>query len=388
MKKILLFVMVTVFALSLVSPAVSAEIVEIEYGGKIISVDMADIILTSGTDGDIQTELNDPAKYSKQIAEAPVYGESRGVVVTKDDEWVDAPESFNNQPQASNTQEITARQYEDEKRARRWTNIVENLTVRDIDSKALELVKEFSEAKGAVPPSSGAAGSVVIVYSSYTLKIVCRPMYVTDVILQPGEKITGVHPGDAVRRTFVPGRSGNGEGEQLHVLIKPLMADISTNLVINTDRRTYQLDLMAQSAKFMPSVSFSYPADTLKAWDTFIADRKKDSEGNLTIASGYSVKPEDLHLDYEVRGKDSLRWKPIRVWDDGVKTYIRFSKGSVRKSVEAPVLVVFEHKKEVLVNYRAAEDMYIVDRVFDKGALIAGTGSLQDRVVITRLRGK
>ncbi|GHV32036.1 hypothetical protein FACS1894167_14890 [Synergistales bacterium] len=100
------------------------------------------------------------------------------------------------------------------------------------------------------------------------------------------------------------------------------------------------------------------------------------------------MKPEDLHLDYEVRGKDSLRWKPIRVWDDGVKTYIRFSKGSVRKSVEAPVLVVFEHKKEVLVNYRAAEDMYIVDRVFDKGALIAGTGSLQDRVVITRLRGK
>jgi type IV secretory pathway VirB9-like protein len=49
---------------------------------------------------------------------------------------------------------------------------------------------------------------------------------------------------------------------------------------------------------------------------------------------------------------------------------------------------VFEHKKEVLVNYRAAEDMYIVDRVFDKGALISGTGSLQDRVVITRLRGK
>ncbi|GHV32038.1 hypothetical protein FACS1894167_14900 [Synergistales bacterium] len=147
---------------------------------------------------------------------------------------------------------ITARQYEDEKRARQWMNIIEDLTVRDIDSKALELVKEFSEAKGAVPPSSGTAGSVVIVYSSYTPKIVCRPMYVTDVILQPGEKITGVHPGDAVRRTFVPGRSGSNDNEQLHVLIKPLMADISTNLVINTDRRTYQLDLMAQAAKFMP----------------------------------------------------------------------------------------------------------------------------------------
>jgi type IV secretion system protein VirB9 len=93
-------------------------------------------------------------------------------------------------------------------------------------------------------------------------------------------------------------------------------------------------------------------------------------------------------LDYEIRGKDSLRWKPVRVWDDGVKTYIRFQKGSVRKSIEAPVLVVFEHKKEVLVNYRVAEDMYIADRVFDKAALIVGTGAEQDRVVITRKSGK
>jgi hypothetical protein len=110
-------------------------------------------------------------------------------------------------PPASNSQErteITARQYEEEKRARQWTDIVEDLNVRDIDKKALELVREFSEARGAVPPTSGSAGSVVIVYSSYTPKIVCRPMYVTDVMLQPGEKITGVHPGDAVRWTFVP----------------------------------------------------------------------------------------------------------------------------------------------------------------------------------------
>jgi type IV secretion system protein VirB9 len=56
--------------------------------------------------------------------------------------------------------------------------------------------------------------------------------------------------------------------------------------------------------------------------------------------------------------------------------------------VEAPVLVVYEHKEEVLVNYRAARNMYVVDRVFDKAALISGTGSHQDRVVITRLTGR
>ena len=56
----------------------------------------------------------------------------------------------------------------------------------------------------------------------------------------------------------------------------------------------------------------------------------------------------------------------------------------MRRSVEAPVLVVYERRREVFVNYRAVEDMYIVDRVFDVGALIVGTGAEQDRVVIRR----
>jgi type IV secretion system protein VirB9 len=140
----------------------------------------------------------------------------------------------------------------------------------------------------------------------------------------------------------VPGKSGSGDAEQLHVLIKPLMVDISTNLVINTDRRTYQLDLVASATNFMPSVSFSYPSDSLKEWDIFMAEKKKERENVTALASGYSVNPEDLHLDYEIRGKNSLRWKPVRVWDDGVKTYIRFRKGAAKKSVEAPVLVIFE----------------------------------------------
>jgi type IV secretion system protein VirB9 len=213
-------------------------------------------------------------------------------------------------------------------------------------------------------------------------------MYVTDVILQAGEIVTGVHPGDPVRWSFVPSKSGTGDAEQIHVLIKPLMADISTNLVVNTDRRTYQLNLMSSAAEFIPSVSFSYPDDSMKEWNTFIAERKKERENSVTLASGHEISPEDLHLDYQIRGKDSLRWKPVQVWDDGTKTYIRFRKGSTKKSVEAPVFIVYEHKKEVIANYRAANDMYIVDRIFDKAALIAGTGARQDRVVITRLKGK
>jgi type IV secretion system protein VirB9 len=352
------------------------EMVEIEYDGKMISVDIRDLILMADEKGEQTVTVGDPSKYAGQLETAPRYGERAVNAIHGEDEtgeWSDP-----------GLQRISERDYEEEQRARRWTEVFEDLSLREIDEKALELVKEFGEAKDAVPPITGVAGSVVITWSSYTPKIVCRPMYVTDVILQPGEAVTGVHPGDPVRWSFVPSVSGSGESAQTHVLIKPLASDISTNVIINTDRRTYQLDLVSDIKNFIPSVSFSYPDDSFKAWSAFLEDKRRERENNLTLASGYSIDPEALHLDYEIRGKDSLRWKPVRVWDDGVKTYIQFRKGSAVKSVEAPVLVVYEHKKEVLVNYRAARDMYVVDRVFDKAALIVGTGSAQDRVVITR----
>ena len=352
------------------------EIVEFSYDGKIISVDMQDLILMSDGKGGHKLELSNPEDYADQYEK---YEKYESVVPRGADSSASG---------GSNSQEITEREYREEQRARQWANIVEDLNLRDIDKKALALVKEFSGAKGAVPPITGSSGTLVLTYSSYTPKVVCRPMYVTDIILQPGEAVTGVHPGDPVRWTFTPSKSGAGDAEQIHVLVKPLMADISTNLIINTDRRTYQLDLMSSAKNFIPSVSFSYPADSLKEWDAFMANKKKERETNSIIPSGYSVNPEDLHMNYSIKGGDSLRWKPLRVWDDGVKTYIQFKKGSMKKSVEAPVLVVFEHKKEIIVNYRAMEDMYVADRVFDKGALIIGTGSHQDRVVITRLSGK
>ena len=277
-------------------------------------------------------------------------------------------------------QEIPEREYLEERQARRWLELREDLELRSIDRRALELVKEFESAKQAVPPSRGDAGTVVFAFGSYTPKILCRPMRVTDVILEPGEVVTSVFPGDTARWTFVPGRSGSGENERLHVMIKPLMADISTNLVVTTDRRTYNVDLVSVPERFMASVSFTYPADTLKAWDEFVARRRME---RAALPEG-TVSPESLHFDYEIRGKNTIRWKPVHVWDDGVKTYIRFPAGSTLQSIEAPVLVLYERKKEMLVNYRVVQDMYVVDKVFDKAGLIAGTGAHQSRVVIVR----
>ena len=342
--------------------AYSSEVVQFEYDGRIIEVRLEDLIVTE--DG---LQLFDP--YAEEY------------------DYFGQPTRRQEPNRTIQRTEITEEQYREQQRGREWLNIVENLELREIDRRALEIVDEFNRATGAVSPHLSQTGSLVIAFSTYIPKIVCRPMYITDVILERGEEITGIHPGDTSRWTFTPGVIGEGANRQISVLIKPMMADISTNLIIMTNRRRYHLDLMSSSTNYMPSVSFTYPQDGMRQWDEFIRVRNEErARVDIEMSTGHNINPEDLHLSYSIEGGDNIRWKPINVFDDGVKTYIRFPSRSTIRSVEAPIFVVFERRREIIVNYRFVEDMMIVDRVFDVGGLIIGTGAAQTRVTIRRLR--
>jgi type IV secretion system protein VirB9 len=76
------------------------------------------------------------------------------------------------------------------------------------------------------------------------------------------------------------------------------------------------------------------------------------------------------------------------VVDDGRKTFIQMSAGATVR--EAPVLVVVGANGPEMVNYRVKGDLYIVDRLFERGALILGVGKRQRRADIVRgtYRGK
>ena len=90
-----------------------------------------------------------------------------------------------------------------------------------------------------------------------------------------------------------------------------------------------------------------------------------------------------MYFDYRLKGDDNIR--PVRVFDDGKKTYIQISETA--KNREAPVLVVIgADGKQEMVNYRVKDDMYIVDRLFEKAELILGSGKKARKVEIDRER--
>ena len=112
----------------------------------------------------------------------------------------------------------------------------------------------------------------------------------------------------------------------------------------------------------MPLVGFSYPFDEAKAREAAEVAKAQDEASKERVA----VPPESLQFKYSVHGS-RVAWRPVRVFDDGQKTYIEMSKDV--KTGEAPALFVMESDSPLIVNYRVKGDFYIVDRLFEHAQL-------------------
>ena len=189
---------------------------------------------------------------------------------------------------------------------------------------------------------------------------------VTDIGLEAGEKLISVSAGDTVRWIVGDTSSGEGKDATVHILVKPIAADLDTNLVITTDRRTYHLEMHASAATYMASVSWTYPAAELIALKR---ERAEAARAVAAIADG-GVNLEELRFRYRLEG--DAPWKPRQVFDDGSKVYIRFPPG-LAQGEAPPLFVLGPDGKSALVNYRVRGTTYIVDRLFAAAELRLGT---------------
>ncbi|MBA2710164.1 MAG: P-type conjugative transfer protein TrbG [Tatlockia sp.] len=251
------------------------------------------------------------------------------------------------------------------------------------ESAAIAIGKKWQTGMATSKPVTAKDGSIAFVYGSGQTQILCAVLQVCDVALQPGEQINNLEVGDP-RFLLDPAVTGFGPLQRLHVLIKALDVGLDTSLVITTDRRTYHLRLRSSRHTFMPYVSFIYPDEVQAKWNAVRLKETMERHNNTLPQTGEYLG--DLNFNYCITGK--ARWKPIRVFNDGIKTIIEMPKAM--KQTEAPTLLVLRHgglfkkAETVMVNYRVQNNRYIVDTVFDKAILIVGVGRNQDKVTLVR----
>ena len=189
---------------------------------------------------------------------------------------------------------------------------------------------------------------------------------VTEIALEPGERLVSVSAGDTVR--WVVGDTSSGEGKEaiIHILVKPIGADLETNLFITTDRRTYHLEMRSSQSTYMASVSWTYPAAELVA----LKKQRTEAEIVASAVADTGVNIDELRFRYRIEG--DAPWKPRQVFDDGAKVYIRFPSG-LAQSEAPPLFIIGPDGKPALVNYRVRGTTYIVDRLFAAAELRLGT---------------
>lgn len=243
-------------------------------------------------------------------------------------------------------------------------------------------VEAANSAARVQPFRSGYFNAVqVYPYSEGALyQLYAAPGQVTDIALQPGEQLVGTGPvaaGDTVRWIIGDTISGSGPTARVHILVKPIRPDLQTNLVINTDRRTYHLEMRSAERTYMASVSWSYPQDAL------IALRRQNAaaEAAQPIASSDLPSIENLNFRYTIEG-DRPAWRPVRAFDDGRQVFIEFPAG-IGQGEMPPLWIIGAEGDAQLVNYRIRGRFIVVDRLFGGAELRLG-GERQRRVRIVR----
>lgn len=144
----------------------------------------------------------------------------------------------------------------------------------------------------------------------------------------------------------------------------------------------YHLRLISRQAGYTPYVGFTYVGDMRRQAAARQKETQHDQEWSTTDRGGKRLDLSALNFSYDVSGRAS--WRPERVYDDGVKTYIQLPV-SVQTG-EMPVLVVKKGDRNVLVNYRVKDHTMQVDGLFPTIELLVGVGSDQESVEIRRKR--
>ncbi len=196
---------------------------------------------------------------------------------------------------------------------------------------------------------------------------------ITSIALEPGESLTGAGPiaaGDTARWIIGDTESGSGATRRVHILVKPTRPDISTNLVVTTDRRTYMIELRAREALYMPAVAWAYPAPPA---------------GQRQSVPAAPIIPAEAARNYRygLTG-DNPPWKPISVFDDGRRVYVVFPRGIVQGEMP-PIFVLGNDGEPQIVNSRIHQNILIVDRIFGAAELRLGSGDRQQTVRIVRV---
>ncbi len=168
------------------------------------------------------------------------------------------------------------------------------------------------------------------------------------------------------------------------MVVKPTDCDLSTDLLIPTDRRVYSLTLASDrcgSPRANPG-----PVQRTKFW---YPDEVEQTEHVLSSGITPCASAADVNRNYGVkqpggwlfRHPRRYAWTPEAVCDDGIHTYIQLPEAA--RHGEMPVLYqIGDSGDKEMINYTPRGDVIVTNHVLRRGALVVNDGGKEKRVNI------
>lgn len=200
--------------------------------------------------------------------------------------------------------------------------------------------------------------------SDKVYKIYTQPGFVTDIVLEKNEKITYVGGGDTARWKVDTSAVGSPYESYCHLYVKPLADGITTDLIINTDKRVYRL-MVTSGTRYNAVVRWLY--------DETSGNSQKEMgivpAGDGTEISG-GVNPAEIDFNFKI-DKPELGWAPASVFRSGRKTYIKMKPEIIDYDLPSFFEVDDEGKLNI-VGFRYVNGTFVIDKFFKTGVLLAG----------------
>lgn len=174
-----------------------------------------------------------------------------------------------------------------------------------------------------------------------------------------------------------------------HLFLLPVEDEADTNLTVVTNKRVYNIELLAKEAKDIRAqdlffqVNYRYPTEEAAKRQAVLDAAKVDAK--------LSVRPEPVNWNYW--GKGTQQVSPTEVWDDGTFTYLRFpnnrdipaiflvdeagNEGRVNSTVDPnePGLVIVERVARQLVLRKGEMVSCVINESFDSYGTTNATGT-------------
>ncbi|MFZ9035029.1 MAG: TrbG/VirB9 family P-type conjugative transfer protein [Francisellaceae bacterium] len=260
-----------------------------------------------------------------------------------------------------------------------------------------EAAVKAANAEAVVYPQSGDFFNAMMTYdympgAMYT--IYTAPLSITDIMLEPGEKIISQAAGDTLRWQIASTYSGEGKTLRWHILVKPQKSDLTNTVIVTTNKRTYHLILKSvDSDSYMVSVKWRYPSDMVQAFAGANLSGMNADGSSDTIKPPANPQGDDLNIDLSQMKFDyswkmlkgaTPAWYPMQIFSAGHQTYIKFPHEVIAQNSSMPVPFIRTDSGDygtANFNWRMQGDYMVIDTVIKQAYLKTGNSQTGETVV-------